>query len=83
MFNNPFTCYFKCTNVCFYYFFFKYFIFYFRNNYRVYLSRTDKTQETISRTVSTSRLNAAKHFAERKQLPLREFLKIFAVKCLI
>jgi len=48
-----------------------------------FYSRTDKTQETISRTVSTSRLNAAKHFAERKQLPLREFLKIFAVKCLI
>jgi hypothetical protein len=48
-----------------------------------FYSKTDETQETISRTMSTSRLNAAKHFAERKQLPLKEFLKIFAVKCLI
>jgi hypothetical protein len=48
-----------------------------------FYNRTDETQEIINRTVSTSRLNAAKHFADRKQLPLKEFLKIFAVKCLI
>jgi hypothetical protein len=48
-----------------------------------FYSRTDNTQEIISRTVSTSRLSAAKHFAERKQLPLKKFLKIFAIKCLI
>jgi hypothetical protein len=45
--------------------------------------KQDTTQEIISRTISTSRLNAAKHFSERKQLPLKEFLKIFGVKCLI
>jgi hypothetical protein len=45
--------------------------------------RKDTTQEVISRTVSTSRLNAAKHFSLGKQLPLKEFLKIFGVKCLI
>ena len=48
-----------------------------------FYSRADKTQEIISRTASTSRLNAAKHFANRKQLLLKEFLKIFAVKCLL
>ena len=45
--------------------------------------RHDTDQEVISRTVSTSRLNAAKHFAAGKQLPLKEFLKIFGIKCLI
>jgi hypothetical protein len=48
-----------------------------------FYNKTDETQEIINRTVSTSRLNAAKHFADRKQLPLKEFLKIFTVKCLI
>jgi hypothetical protein len=48
-----------------------------------FYNRIDETQEIINRTVSTSRLNAAKQFAERKQLPLKKFLKIFAVKCLI
>ena len=45
--------------------------------------KNDKNQETISRTVSTSRLQAAKMFAERKQLPLKEFLKVFAIKTVI
>jgi hypothetical protein len=48
-----------------------------------FYNRIDNTQEIINRTLSTSRLNAAKYFAERKQLSLKEFLKIFAVKCLI
>jgi len=48
-----------------------------------FYSRNDKSQETISRVVSTSRLKAAKYFAERKQLPLKEFLKIFGVKTII
>jgi hypothetical protein len=48
-----------------------------------FYNRIDGTQEIVNRTVSTSRLNAAKHFANRKQLPLKEFLKIFAIKCLI
>lgn len=48
-----------------------------------FYSRNDRNQETIGRTMSTSRLNAAKYFAERKQLPLKEFLKIFGVKTII
>lgn len=48
-----------------------------------FYNRNDWNQELISRTISTSRLNAAKYFAERKQLPLKEFLKIFGVKTLI
>jgi len=45
--------------------------------------RNDKLQEAISRTISTSRLQAARHFADRKQLPLKEFLKVFGVKKII
>jgi hypothetical protein len=45
--------------------------------------KTDKTQEAISRTISTSRLQAARYFASRKQLPLKEFLKVFGVKKII
>ena len=45
--------------------------------------RNDKNQETIGRVVTTSRLQAAKLFAERKQLPLKEFLKIFGVTTII
>jgi hypothetical protein len=48
-----------------------------------FYSRNDLDQETISRTVSTSRLQAAKYFAARKQLKLKEFLKIFGVKTII
>jgi hypothetical protein len=48
-----------------------------------FYNKTDNSQEVISRTLSTSRLNAAKYFAERKQLPLKEFLKIFTVKTII
>jgi hypothetical protein len=48
-----------------------------------YYSRKDKHQEVVNRTVTLSRLQAAKSFAERKQLPLKEFLKIYAVKPLI
>jgi hypothetical protein len=44
-----------------------------------FYSRNDKTQETIGRVLASSRLQAAKIFAERKQLPLKEFLKIFGV----
>jgi hypothetical protein len=48
-----------------------------------FYNRNDRSQETIARTLSTSRLNAAKYFAERKQLPVKEFLKIFGVKTII
>jgi len=48
-----------------------------------FYSRKDKDQGTIGRTVTTSRLQAAKMFAERKQLSLKEFLKIFGVTTII
>jgi hypothetical protein len=48
-----------------------------------FYNKNDKLQETISRTMSTSRLNAAKYFAARKNLELKSFLKIFGVKTII
>jgi hypothetical protein len=48
-----------------------------------FYNRNDQMEELISKTVSTSRLEAAKKFAARKQLPLKEFLKIFGVKTII
>jgi hypothetical protein len=48
-----------------------------------FYNRNDKNQETIGRVVTTSRLQAAKLFAERKQLPLKEFLKVFGVTTII
>ena len=48
-----------------------------------FYNKNDKDQETIGRIISTSRLQAAKLFAERKQLPLKEFLKIFGVQTII
>ena len=50
------------------------FVFYYKN---------DKSQETIGRTVGFSRLEAAKYFANRKQLPLKDFLKVFGVRALL
>jgi hypothetical protein len=44
-----------------------------------FYNRNDKNQEAIGRVITTSRLQAAKVFAERKQLPLKEFLKIWGV----
>ena len=48
-----------------------------------FYNRNDKMEELVGRTVTTSRLKAAKYFAARKQLPLKEFLKIFGVKTII
>jgi len=48
-----------------------------------FYNRNDKTEEIISRSVGTSRLEAAKKFAARKQLSLKEFLKIFGVKTIV
>ena len=45
--------------------------------------KNDKDQEIIGKTVDLSRLSAAKHFAKRKNLPLKEFLKVFGVKTII
>lgn len=48
-----------------------------------FYNRNDRNQETIGRVVTTSRLQAAKLFAERKQLPLKQFLKVFAVTTIL
>jgi len=48
-----------------------------------FYNRNDKMEELVGRTVETSRLKAAKYFAARKQLPLKEFLKIFGIKQVI
>ena len=45
-----------------------------------YYSRNDKSQEIVSKTVSMSRLQAAKNFAERKQLDLKTFLKLLTLR---
>jgi hypothetical protein len=48
-----------------------------------FYSKTDKKEEIINRRVGFSRLEAAKYFADRKQLDLKTFLKLYAVKTLI
>jgi hypothetical protein len=44
-----------------------------------YSSRTDKNNEPIDYVRTSSRLVAAKYFADRKQLPLKAFLTIFKI----
>jgi len=44
-----------------------------------FYSRNDSTQEPIMTCITFSRLKAAKYFAERKQLPLKTFLSLFAI----
>jgi len=48
--------------------------------YCFYYIRKDKTKEPLGKLVTTSRLKAAQEFSNRKQLPLKEFLKLFAVE---
>jgi hypothetical protein len=48
-----------------------------------YYSRIDKSKELVSKTIGTSRLQAAKSFAQRKQLDLKTFLKLYAVVTII
>ena len=48
-----------------------------------FYNRNDKNQETIGRVVTTSRLQAAKYFAARKQLDLKTFLKLYSVITII
>jgi hypothetical protein len=48
--------------------------FYFKNS---------KKQEIIGKTEDLSRLSAAKYFAAKKNLPLKEFLKVFGVKTIM
>jgi hypothetical protein len=44
-----------------------------------FYSRVDKDQEAIATTIASSRLNAAKKFAQTKKLSLKDFLRIFSV----
>jgi hypothetical protein len=45
-----------------------------------FYTKLDKSEEIINRVVTFSRLQAAELFAERKQLSLKNFLKIYSVK---
>ena len=44
-----------------------------------FYSRIDQNQEAIHSVRAFSRIQAARYFAEQKQLPLKDFLRIFAV----
>jgi hypothetical protein len=48
--------------------------------YCFYYIRHDKTKEPLDKVMTTSRLKAAKLFADKKQLPLKDFLKLFAIE---
>jgi hypothetical protein len=48
------------------------------NKYSFYY-RNDSTKEAVGTIEACCRLNAARLFAERKQLPLKDFLKLFAI----
>ena len=41
--------------------------------------KNDWQQEPISRIIASSRLAAAKYFAERKNLTLKDFLNIYSI----
>jgi len=44
-----------------------------------YYSKLDQSAEAVDKVFTTGRLQAAKHFAARKQLALKDFLKIWTV----
>lgn len=44
-----------------------------------FYSRNDQSQESISSTLASGRLAAAKYFAARKRLSLKQFLNIYAI----
>jgi hypothetical protein len=48
-----------------------------------FYNRIDKKEEIINRKVGFSRLEAAKYFAARKQLDLKTFLRIYAIKTIV
>jgi len=45
-----------------------------------FYSRLDPNQEIINRLIHVSRLKAAESFADKKNLDLKSFLKIYGVK---
>jgi len=44
-----------------------------------FFSKSDKKKEAISITEASGRLEAAKIFAARKKLSLKQFLRIFSI----
>jgi hypothetical protein len=52
----------------------------FTNKYCIYYFRGDSNKEVLGKVNLSSRLEAAKKFALTKKLPLKEFLKIWAVE---
>lgn len=48
--------------------------------YYFYYIKKDETKESLGKVISTSRLKAANLFANRKQLTLRDFLKLFSIE---
>jgi hypothetical protein len=44
-----------------------------------YYRRGDSSKEQLGKCLQLSRAKAAVYFADRKKLPLKEFLKIFEV----
>lgn len=44
-----------------------------------FYARNDWHQEPIAKTIATDRLAAAKYFAARKQLTLKQFLQIYSI----
>jgi hypothetical protein len=48
-----------------------------------FYTKSDKNEEIINRIFTFSRLQAAKLFAERKQLHLKSFLEIYSIKKII
>ena len=48
--------------------------------YCVYYSKNDSNKEALGKSNTSSRLEAAKEFAQMKQLPLKDFLKIWSVE---
>jgi hypothetical protein len=47
--------------------------------YCYYYIKDDPNQEKLGKLLTSSRLEAAKHFATQKQLPLKTFLSIWAI----
>jgi len=48
--------------------------------YYHYYSKRDLLEEKLGKTLALSRLGAAKWFAKRKQLTLKQFLNIYSIK---
>jgi hypothetical protein len=48
-------------------------------SYCFYYVKNDPNQEKLGKVLTTSRLAAAKEFANQKRLPLKTFLSIWAI----